>query len=373
VHGLAQPVAVAVSADGRHVYATGRADNALAVFRRDPQTGSLTFVEFHRDGFNGVYGMFQPTAVTVTPDGLHVLVTSSGDDSLVLFQRNIGLGTLTFLRVYENNVGGIFGLQGASAVTVSPDGRHVLVTGKLDNSLVMFRRDITADELAFVEYQDLSTGAFGLRGASSVTVTPDGRHVLVTGEDDDALVVFRRIHWADWLDFFGIAQDGVLGVDGLAGASSVAVSPGGSNVYVAGRNDNAVAQFARSLTTGELTFITHIRDGVGDADGLAGAAAVAVNPAGNLVFVASELDNAVVAFDASADAGAMRFREVIVDDIGGVDGLAGAVSAGTSPDDLHLYVAGKDDNAVATLAILQVIFTDGFESGDPSAWTATFP
>jgi len=371
--GLAQPVAVAVSADGQHVYATGQAEDTLAVFRRDPQTGSLTFVEVHRDGVDDVYGMYQPTAVAVTPDGLLVLVTTSGDDSLVLFQRNIGLGTLTFLRVYENNIGGIFGLDGASAVAVSPDDRYVLVTGRLDNSLVMFKRDITADELAFVDYEDLSTGAFGLRGASSVAVTPDGKHVLVTGEDDDTLVVFRRHAPYDHVHFIDLAQDGVLGVDGLAGASSVAINARGSAVYVTGRNDNAVAHFAMDPDTGALTFITHVRDGADGADGLAGAAAVAVNPPGHLVFVAGELDNAVVALDATSDAGGMRFREMIADGVGGVDGFAGAVSAGASPDGLHLYVAGKDDNAVATLAIVHIIFADGFENGDTSAWSATVP
>ncbi len=49
-------------------------------------------------------------------------------------------------------------------------------------------------ELTFVEAvsnSDISP-AVGLDGASDVTVSPDGKHVYVVSEDDEAVVVFSR-------------------------------------------------------------------------------------------------------------------------------------------------------------------------------------
>ena len=50
--------------------------------------------------------------------------------------------------------------------------------------------------------------------------------------------------------------DGVGGVDGLSGAQSVAVSPDGGHVYVAGSyGTTRLAVFARDVATGALTFV----------------------------------------------------------------------------------------------------------------------
>jgi len=56
-------------------------------------------------------------------------------------------------------------------------------------------------------------------------------------------VVFSRDTATGALTFVGVRQDGVGGVDGLAGAASVTVSPDNRHVYVAGSNDDAVAVF----------------------------------------------------------------------------------------------------------------------------------
>ena len=51
-----------------------------------------------------------------------------------------------------------------------------------------------------------------------------------------------------------VEQDGVGGLDGLDGASQVAVSPDGAHVYVAAFNDDAVTVFRRDASTGRLSF-----------------------------------------------------------------------------------------------------------------------
>src|SRR5207249_4718016 len=97
-------------------------------------------------------------------------------------------------------------------------------------------------------------GLAGLGGARGLAVSPDGKNVYVASEADDALVNFSR-NAAGGLLFAEMRKDGTNGVDGLAGASAVTVSPDGAYVYVAGTADDAIAIFSRSATTGALAFV----------------------------------------------------------------------------------------------------------------------
>ncbi len=369
VEGLGGAVGVAVSADGRHVYATGRSDNALAVFARNATRNTLTFVEVHEDGVGGVFGLAGASAVTVSPDGRHVYVASSIDDALAVFARDASGNSLDFVNLVQNGKGGVFGLDGASAVAVSPDGRLVFVTGAVDDALAVFTRDASNDALTFVDLEQNNVNATGLAGASSVTTSPDGELIFVTGALDDALAVFARDASPDGVSFLTELRDGVGGVEGLAGASSVAASPDGNFVYATGREDNALAIFVRDASPDTLTFLTHLRDGTGGIDGLAGAASVALNPAGDLTFVAGQAEDSVAAFHRTEESGLLRLATVITDGVDGIDGLAGVAALVVSPDGRHLYVVAEDDSSISGFRIVELIFEDDFESGNTGFWS----
>lgn len=98
------------------------------------------------------------------------------------------------------------------------------------------------------------------------------------------------------LSFVELDKDGVGGVDGLDGAAALVVSPDGKNVYVTGQNDGAVATFTRNPTTGALTFLEMDKDGAGGVDGLDGANGVAVSPDLAHVYVTGFVDDAVATF-----------------------------------------------------------------------------
>ena len=153
-----------------------------------------------------------------------------------------GATLLSYAGMAQDGAGGIEGLDGAFGVAVSPDGKHVYTTGYGDNAVVVLSRNATTGELSFIEMEQDGVGPVdGLHGAHSVAVAPDGLHVYVTGDEDDAVVAFARNATTGELSFVEMEQDGAGGVDGLNGATSVIVSPDGDNVYVTGFGDDAIA------------------------------------------------------------------------------------------------------------------------------------
>jgi 6-phosphogluconolactonase (cycloisomerase 2 family) len=104
----------------------------------------------------------------------------------------------------------------------------------------------------------------GLEGTSDVAVSPDGSDVYVLGYDDDAIAEFQRngdgsLQPLDTDCIADSSADGTCDNDvanGLVDPEAIAISPDGLNVYVAARDsegDGTIAEFARDPDSGELT------------------------------------------------------------------------------------------------------------------------
>jgi 6-phosphogluconolactonase (cycloisomerase 2 family) len=349
--GLDYPMSVAVSPNSKHVYVASQQEDGVLVFSRNDTTGALTFVEMQKDDVGGVSGLGGVESVTISPDGKHVYATGYVDDAVAVFSRTTDTGELTYVEMQQDGAGLVDGLDGARGIAVDPDGDHVYVTGYNDDAVAVFSRDTDTGELTFVEMQQNGVGLVnGLDDPWSVTVSPDGKHVYATGHSDDAVVVFSRNDTTGELTFVEVQQDGVGPVDGLDGAVSVSVSPDGNHVYATGVFDHAVAVFSRNDATGELTFVEMQRDGVGGVDGLSGATSVSVSPGGNHVYVTGYGDDAVVVFSRNGTTGALTFVEMQEDGVGGVDGLDDAYSVTVSPDGNYVYATGIRDDAVVAFS-----------------------
>ena len=351
IDGLDGVQSVTVSVDGKHVYTAGASDSAVAVFSRDP-TGALTFVEVHKDGIEGVDGLLNASSVTVSPDGKHLYATGYVDNAIAVFSRNSTTGILTFVEVKKDGLDGVEGLQRAISAIVSPDGKHLYVAGLLDDALAVFSRNSTTGALTFMEVQREGVGGVdGLVRPTSVTISPEGKHVYAGGQTEDAVVVFSRNSTTGALTFVQVRKDGVDGVEGIDGAASVNVSPDGKHLYVAGSNDDAVAVFRRDSTTGFLSYVEAQRDGVDGVYGLDSVRSVMVDPDGNYLYAAGHDDNGVAVLSRNATTGALTFVEVKKGGVDGVDGLGGAYSVTVSPDGRHVYAAGAVDNSVAVFSV----------------------
>jgi 6-phosphogluconolactonase (cycloisomerase 2 family) len=105
------PRAIDVTPDGRHVYVAAAADSAVAVFRRDAGAGTLDFVEAKRDGVDGVDGLNGAWSVAVSPDGRHLYAAGFADQAVAVFARDETTGALRFVEAQFNGSAGVFGLD----------------------------------------------------------------------------------------------------------------------------------------------------------------------------------------------------------------------------------------------------------------------
>src|SRR5262249_413777 len=110
---------------------------------------SLTFVEAEVDGQNGVQDLAQPSALLLTPDRKHVYGAGFKEAAVAAFQRNITGGRLSFIESQVNGQAGVQGLGSAAALAISPDGRHLYAAGGADAAVAVFARDATSGQLTF--------------------------------------------------------------------------------------------------------------------------------------------------------------------------------------------------------------------------------
>ena len=341
VDGMAGARSVEVSADGQNVYVAGTTGDSLAVFNRGGG-GSLSFAECFTASTGSTScnqdtpGLVNPSGIALSGDGSSLYVTGKESDSLSHFERNTG-GSLTFANVLFNSDGGVLGLGGADDVAVSPDGKHVYVSAERDNAITVFERSAGAmGTLQFVEVQKEGVdGVKGLLEASSVTVSPDGNHVYATGYELGTVVVFVRDAATGTLTYVETKQQGESNIAGLTGAWSAALSPDGQNLYATGSVDDAIAAFSRDASTGMLTQVQLQIEGVSGVTGLRGASGIVVSPDGNQVYVTGTDDDSVVAFRRDGPNGELTFIEAY----SGLDALNGAIDVDVSADGGNVYVA----------------------------------
>lgn len=299
-------------------------------------------------------------------------------------------------------------LDGAQGLAMSNNGLNVYVASHKADGVAVFLRTVSGELLQGAGAlgcvtEDGSGGACAdgkaLLGARDVVIDKKSKHVYVAAPASDAIAVF----WRDKTGYL-VQQPGIdgcvsrTGTDGqcaigiaIDGARALAVGPKGKFVYVAARDADAVAVFARDKKTGVLTQLPGA-DGCVSADGTLGQCAngtaldfptdVVVSPKGDSLYVAAVGSNAIGVFARDKKTGVITQLPgtdgcVSEDGSGGAcadgRGLLGVFGLAVSRDGRFLYAAARDGNAVAVFArdkktgvITQLPGTEGCISEDGS-------
>ena len=171
--GMGQPLltfssGVEVSPDGKHVYVISYDASAINWYSRDDD-GGLTYGNSVKNDIDGVSGIGNPFDVLISPEGNHLYVTGSTDNSVAVFNRDVVTGALVFVEKQTNGMGDVVGMTGANNMALSPDGNFLYVTGADGNAVVVFRRNVVEGNLEFLQIlQDENGDAVDLMGISLI-------------------------------------------------------------------------------------------------------------------------------------------------------------------------------------------------------------
>jgi len=337
VEGLDGAYSILVSPDGKHVYATGDWDHGIAVFKRNSLNGTLSFVEFegHRSGAED--GLANAEGLSFSPGGKHLYVTNG--DSVAVFSRNGSSGEISFAGYHDDD----WRVFDTSASAVTPDGNYVIVTTLINGDSWTYKRDPTTGLLEFV-----GKWSFGsLSDLTHVAISPDGEYFYLSDSYEDMIGQFDLDKGTGHSDFVEQQEDGINGVDGLNGASSISISPEGDSLYVASPADFALSVFRRNKASGNLDYVEVQRDGVQGVDGIDGVDKVKVSPDGKFVYSVSRNDHAVAVFQRNKTDSSLSFLEAKNEQNGVVDsGLFDPSDLSVSPDSKFVYVTSYSSDAV---------------------------
>ncbi|MFW5816762.1 MAG: hypothetical protein ACOCVP_07870, partial [Wenzhouxiangella sp.] len=253
----ADPRSLAIDAGGGWLLAGGE---SLALFAIEPAAGTdppglLTLADTLDIGAPAAVALDlalaegAPSAYARTSDGrLLWLSYLDQDENGLLTQKglntagdgSIGLGLPTA-------DGDPF--AGAGDIAVAADGEHLAGVSRERGMIYILRRDLVSGGLGLQEsrvFDPVSGDDRGLAGASGVSFSPDGRHLLIAAAADQAstnppLSVLTRRAPDPLFAFLEVERQNQDGVKGLLSPTDVAVSPDGAHVYTVSLEDNALA------------------------------------------------------------------------------------------------------------------------------------
>jgi outer membrane protein assembly factor BamB len=340
--GAVSGVAMAASPDGSVIFAVGAntplsgTEQVTATVAYNAATGALLWQAKYKPG---ALGRSTPEGIAVSPDGSTVFITGAtqpnahtpGSALTVAYNASTGATLWTATSASLGN---------GNTIAVSPDGSMVFIVGGTGSSTSPTTMALSAATGATLWTAGAGSGLPG----QSLVLSPDGSTVFAvstTSGSSPAMVT---------------AYDATTGAQTWAHSFAsgspyrLAVSPGGSMVFVAG--DGATAGHVETYVTAGYDAATGAQVWTRTYKNPAGNSslqALAVN--GSMVFVtgdtgpATSSEYGTVAYDAAT--GATAWVRTVTGTSGGIAVVA-AVAA--SPDGSEVFVTGERAGLFGTVA-----------------------
>lgn len=382
--------ALVVSPDGRHLYVTATKSNSIAIFSRNKKTGTLSQAKGSagcvaakaNGGCALAIGLNEPNSVAISPDGRNVYATSRAGSSVTSFRRNPKTGALRQLPPSSSGCISGLALPGCTlgralitpdVIVISPDGLNVYAGSFFGNAVVAFGRapsgaltQLAGSAGCIAEATEGCTSAIALNSIEGLAISGDGLSVYAAAALSNALVELSRDPTTGALTqarcIVNAALKGCTTGREIAGANAVAVSPDDGNVYVTSLLSNSVTAFDRPGSEGVLAqkeatnaCLVFLRSaGCSFGRAMQAPEGITVSPDGRNVYVAALETGAIDVLNRDPETGAVRQKRgpagcLAARSVNGCTparATAGASSVAVSPDGRFVYVTAFESNAV---------------------------
>ncbi|GAA3580176.1 beta-propeller fold lactonase family protein [Marinobacter xestospongiae] len=255
----------ATSPDLRFVYSIAYCDNALNVFSRDIETGSLNLVDSLIANKETGVGLRPEDEVIMSPDGKYVYVMGMtgkpGDSSnnfrsaLFVYERDLDTGYLTERQIYDGQ-----GLTSPVHAQISQDGQYIYVASNQTKSVAVLKR--TANGLlSEVQFNNELTAEERYFDVPAMALSPDENQLFVSVGSDHfgAIVTMSRDATTGKLTYVGEVSSKTAGTTDLRRIDELAVSNDGDYLYAF--NDSTLSSDGTELwqfdvlDDGSLSFV----------------------------------------------------------------------------------------------------------------------
>lgn len=274
----------------------GEGHGHVASYAVDQETGSLTFLS--RQSTHGG----EPCHLTTDPAGTHLFVANHEHGSVAVLPINAD-GTLEPASDLQQHHGSGPGptQQGPHAhfTTFDPPGQRLLVCDKGIDKVMIYRLDAEAGKLVPADppHGELHSGA----APRHLAFHPSGRFAYVNGEADMTVTAFNYDPDAGALSelhHLSTLPEGTTGE--RLSTAQILVHPSGTFVYVSNRGHNSIAIFAIDQDTGRLTAAGHAST-QGETP-----RNFAIDPSGTFLYAANQNSNTIVQFRIDQETGQLQ-------------------------------------------------------------------
>jgi len=233
--------------DSQNVIAANYSGGSIAVFKKNAD-GSITEAQqlIQHEG-KGPNAARQEKAhvhmVVFSPDKKFILSNDLGQDKIFIYKYNASAKheVLTLKGTVDVKAG-----SGPRHLTFSKDGKFVYLVQELDGTLTTFSYDKTGSLKLVAATSILAKDFKGGTGAAAIKISPDGKFLYVTDRVDANNISVYKILKTGKIEL--VEQQSTLG----KGPRDFAIDPTGNYLLVGHQYTNNIVIFKRDKLTGKL-------------------------------------------------------------------------------------------------------------------------
>jgi 6-phosphogluconolactonase (cycloisomerase 2 family) len=302
-----------------------------------------TQVDVLRNGVDGLTSLDGVYDLVISADGQYAYTASYNSSAVTVFSRDQATGALSQQQVLTNNVSGVSGIGATRALRLSPDGKFLYAAGTTDNAIAILDRNTANGQLTFLSSYTNGGALNGLSAANALNISNDGKFVYASSETNHSLSTFARDATSGALSFVETLKDGVGPTSTLNTIRSFTISNDDRFLYAPARDDNDLTQFVRDPLTGKLT-VAQVLTG---SPNFNGPTHISFSPDGLHAYVASQLGDSLSLFDVDSLSGNLSHQTTYFDNVGGFNYLNHAEDIVVTADGQFVIVTATIDNAMS--------------------------